>query len=756
MIIDRNLQQYIIHEDTTIAEAMEKISVTKGRVLFGVNSDGHLSGVLTNGDLIRWFVKCRDAIVNLQIPVNEILNTQYSYSRTTDAPEKTLALLDDYLYIPLIDAQGRLVAVARKRDVKDNNFCIGSRHISDETPVYIIAEIGNNHNGSLDRAKRLIDAAVRAGADCAKFQMRDMDSLYQKQGNNDGAKENLGAQYTLDLLSRFQLTNDELFAAFDHCKANDITPLCTPWDKKTVLLLEEYGMPAYKVASADLTNHDLIKVLIETGKPFILSTGMSREDEIKETVELCRRHGANYALLHCISTYPPPFRDINLKYLSRLKEIGQTVIGYSGHERDIFVGVAAVACGARIIEKHFTEDRSLEGSDHKISLLPDEFSRLVEGISQIDEAMGRAIKGRDLSQGEMMNRAILAKSVYIKQDLSEGSIIERYMLETKSPGNGLQPNRKEELIGQTIQREMKAGDVFHLSDLELGNKVPPRNYDFKQPWGIPVRFHDYQTLIKKTNATLLEFHLSYKDIELPINQFFKEHLKLDLVVHSPELFAGDHTLDLCSPDQLYRERSIFELQRVINKTRELSAYFNKVQRIGIVTNVGGFTESAPLHGIEKKIRMEILANSLHELNLDGVEIWPQTMPPYPWHFGGQRYHNLLVDADEIVEFSESQGYRICLDISHSKLACNHHNESFTSFIQKVGPYTAHLHIADAKGLDGEGLQIGEGDIDFVSLANVLEEYAPGVSMIPEIWQGHENDGEEFWIALDKLEGFLGK
>ena len=756
MIIDRNLQQYIIHEDTTLADAMGKISATKGRVLFGVNSHGHLSGVLTNGDLIRWLVRCCDGIANLRTPVNKLFNTHYCYSTTGDTPEKTLALLDDYLYIPLINAQGRLVAVARRRDAKDNNICIGSQHISDENPVYIIAEIGNNHNGSLDRAKRLIDAAVGAGADCAKFQMRDMESLYQKPGDDNGAKENLGSQYTLDLLSRFQLNNDEIFTAFDHCKASGITPLCTPWDKKTVLLLEDYGMPAYKVASADLTNHDLIKVLIDTGKPLILSTGMSREEEIKQTVELFRRHGAIYALLHCNSTYPPPFRDINLKYIGRLKEIGQTVIGYSGHERDIFVPVAAVACGARIIEKHFTEDRSLEGSDHKISLLPDEFCRMVEGIRQIDEAMGRTIKGRDLSQGEMMNRATLAKSIYINQNLSEGSIVERNMLEIKSPGKGLQPNRKEELIGRTIKREMKAGDVFYSSDLEIEKIVQPRNYYFKRPWGIPVRFHDYQTLIKKTNANLLEFHLSYKDMELPINQYFKEHLKLDIVVHSPELFAGDHTLDLCSPEQSYRERSIFELQRVINLTRELSAYFNKVGRVGIITNVGGFTELAPLHVKEKKKRMEFLANSLHELNLDGVEIWPQTMPPYPWHFGGQRYHNLFVNADEIVEFCESQRYRICLDISHSKLACNHHHESFTSFIQKVGPYTAHLHIADAGGLDGEGLQIGKGDIDFVSVANVLEEYASDASMIPEIWQGHENNGEEFWIALEKLEDFLGK
>jgi N-acetylneuraminate synthase len=751
MILDKAIEKYVIHQDSPVSRAVAKIAEHKGRVLFGVDHHNHLTGALTNGDLIRWLTTCGQT-ADLGASVASVLNKNYRYHLMGEAVEKVSELLSDFLFVPVVDEQHHLVAVARRRTAKDDVLVIDGRRVSEQDPVYIIAEIGNNHNGSLERAKRLIDAAVNAGADCAKFQMRDIETLYKNSGDAGDAAENLGSQYTLDLLSRFQLDTDDMFAAFDYCKEKGITPLCTPWDERSVQHLENYGLSAYKVASADLTNHELIKTLAATGKPLILSTGMSRENEIQQAVELLRWEGVQYALLHCNSTYPPPFRDINLGYMARLKEIGQTLIGYSGHERDIFVVMAAVAQGARIIEKHFTEDRSLEGNDHKVSLLPDEFARLVEGVRQVDESMG-GTAARSMSQGELMNRVTLAKSIYVNQDLAKGDVVEEKMLIVNSPGQGIQPNRKNDLIGRVIQRSMKAGDVFYESDLLDKVEVHARGYRFNRPWGLPVRYHDYARLMKKTNPDLLEFHLSYKDMELDLTAFFKRPLDLDLVVHSPELFAGDHTLDLCSKDEAYRARSISELQRVITITRELAGFFRKSERIGIVTNVGGFTESAPLHGKEQKHLIALLVDSLQHLDTEGVEIWPQTMPPYPWHFGGQRYHNLFVDADEIVEFCQTHGYRICLDLSHSKLAMNHRQQSFTRFTEQVAPHVAHLHVADAGGLDGEGLQIGDGEIDFVSIGRVLDKLAPGASMIPEIWQGHENEGEGFWLALERLESF---
>ena len=748
MIIDRSISQYIVFAEDSIINALQKISDNKSRIVFSVTEAGILEGIVTDGDFRRWLVNQND--INLNQPVSLISNKHFKFARIDDPPEIIESYFSDKIeFVPLLDQYQHLVAIARQKLTK---IQISKYTIDADSPTFIIAEIGNNHNGSLTLAKQLVDAAVEAGANCAKFQMRHLKSLYRNGGNANDAGEDLGSQYTLDLLSRFQLSTEEIFAVFDYCHHRGILPLCTPWDRESLAILEEYGMEAYKVASADLTNHELITALAKTRKPLICSTGMSTDSEIKETVNLLKKLGVIYVLLHCNSTYPAPFKDINLNYLDKLKEIGDCPIGYSGHERDINVAIAAVAKGAKVIEKHFTLDKSMEGNDHKVSLLPEEFQAMVKGIRQVEQALGTGIE-RQLSQGELMNRETLAKSLVINCDLEPGQIITQEMIEIKSPGRGLQPNRKKELIGLTAKRYFQPGDFFFPSDL-FPKQIKPRNYHFKRPWGLPVRYHDFKTLLPKSNPDFLEFHLSYKDLEQDIKQYFDRVYDLDLIVHSPELFAGDHILDLCSQDEVYRQISIKELQRTIEVTRSLKHYFKKATKPLIVTNVGGFTLDNTL---PKKIRPQLYAtllNSLSQLDTSEVEIIPQTMPPFPWHFGGQRYHNLFVDAEDILRFCSEYKYRICLDISHSQLACNHRKSSFKKFVEKVSPFIAHLHIADASGVGGEGLQIEEGDIVFSAVAEDLNKLAPNAPFIPEIWQGHKNDGEGFWIALERLEKFF--
>jgi N-acetylneuraminate synthase len=749
MFIEKKLSKYIVFAEDDIMIALKKISDNKSRIIFSVTESGVLEGVLTDGDFRRWLVQ--QETINLIQPVSTISNKNFKAAPHTIEPATLKTYFSKEIdFVPLVDERGHLVGIA----CRDSGVIqIGNFTIDEKSPIFIIAEIGNNHNGNMALAKRLIDEAVAVGANCAKFQLRSMKALYRNAGNANDASEDLGSQYTLDLLSRFQLQPDEMLQVFDYCKDKGILPLCTPWDLDSLTILENYGMPAYKVASADLTNHDLLKALAQTGKPLICSTGMSTENEIIETVRLLKSLGAMYVLLHCNSTYPAPFKDVNLNYLERLREIGNCPVGYSGHERDINISIAAVAKGAKVVEKHFTLDKTMEGNDHKVSLLPDEFANMVRGIRQVEEALGTSTERR-LSQGELMNRESLAKSLIINCDLVPGQTITADMIDVKSPGQGLQPNRKSELIGKRAKRVFRSGDFFFPSDIEEAVVEARSGYSFSRPWGVPVRYHDFKKILAKTTPDLLEFHLSYKDMEENINQYLDQAYDLDLVVHSPELFAGDHVMDLCSKDSAYRRRSIQELQRVVDITRALKPFFKRASNPCIVINAGGFTVDAPLP-VEKRSNLyEILHDSLAAVDAVGVEIIPQTMPPFPWHFGGQRYHNLFMDPEDIVGFCQATGYRVCLDTSHSKLACNKHHWSFKEFIDQVGPYTAHLHIADAEGVDGEGLQVGEGDVDFVALAQDLKETAPSATFIPEIWQGHKNNGEGFWIALEKLEGLI--
>jgi len=628
--------------------------------------------------------------------------------------------------------------------VKIGKFVVGAGR------VFIIAEIGNNHNGSYERAIMMIDKAIVAGADCVKFQMRNMAEVYRKR-SLEKRGEDLGTEYVLDLLKRFELSIEEQKKLSEYAASQGVLYMCTPWDMSSVNILEGIGVEGYKVASADLTNIPLLDCLTRTGKPLILSTGMSSVEEIKFTADFLSKRGCEFAMLHCNSTYPAPLHDINLKWIDKLKEI-HPVVGYSGHERGIATTLAAVALGAMVVERHFTLDRSMEGPDHAASLEFADFKSLVDGVREIEESLGDG-DVRLISQGEMINRENLAKSLVASCDLSKGTVIKPQHLKVRSPGQGISPQKFDELVGKTLSRDVADEGYFYPSDL-CDKRIEARNYHFNRPWGIPVRYHDFASYMGTVNPDLVEFHLSYSDLDLNIDQYLKGPSACSFVVHAPELFSGSNLMDLASSDDVYRNFSLTETQRVIDITRSLKKYFPSESRPMIVANIGGFSMDELMDAETVLACYKQFEASLSQLDMDGVELIPQTMAPFPWHFGGQRYQNLFVHPEEIVEWCERLSLRMCFDISHSRLTCNHFGYDFYNFAELVAPYTGHLHIGDALGVNGEGLQIGEGDIDFKRLYTILDASCPNASFIPEIWQGHKNDGEGFWIALDKLENML--
>ena len=751
MDIDCDLTKYVVYAEESISEALKKLNDSRARILFSVTERGRLEGVLTDGDLRRWIMRRESLDPNA--PVGRITNKQFTFAYHDDPPERIGLLFSERtVQVPLIDQYGRLLAVATSY-AQPARF--GSFEISQDAPAFVIAEIGINHNGSVELAKRLVDRAVEAGADCAKFQLRNLRTLYRNEGDPDDPREDLGGQYTLDLLSRFSLSNEQMFEIFDHCRARGILPLCTPWDVESVQALVDYGLDGFKVASADFTNHQLLRAIAVSGKPILASTGMSSESEIAESVALLRRLNVRFVLLHCNSTYPAPFKDVNLKYMDRLREIaGGGPVGYSGHERGWHIAVAAVARGAKVIEKHFTLDRAMEGNDHKVSLLPEEFRAMVQAIREVEESLGVSAERR-VSPGEQMNREVLAKSLVAATDIPMGVPVTAEMVAIKSPGRGLQPNRIEQLFGRAMRRALKAGDFFYPSDL-ADSRVEPRAYAFGRPWGIPVRFHDFQELATRSNMDFLEFHLSYKDLDEALAKHLNTSYDLDLAVHSPDLFRGDHILNLAAADPEYRRRSVAELQRVVDLTRALKPYFRRASRPIIIASLGGFTKDRHLPASERAVLYERVGAALREVDAEGVEIVAQTLPPFPWYIGGQLFCNLFVDPVDTARFCADFGVRLCLDVSHSRLATNFLRSSLKEFIDTVAPHVAHLHLVDARGVDGEGLQIGEGEIDFAALAEQLERLAPRASFIPEIWQGHKNDGEGFWIACERLERWFGR
>ena len=738
--------EYIINCNKSLADIFEKIGSIPEKVLIVVDDQGRVLGTITDGDIRRSLSKTEGDFTALT--PKDILNPNFVYDLHNDIVGNKNSFTSSVEIIPVLDEKGFLKHI-RKKQIKQLN--IGKKTISGDSPAYIIAEIGNNHNGSLDLAFKLIDKAKEAGADAAKFQMRQLSKTYIKSAK-DAVDEDLGSQYILDLLKKFQLSNHELIQCFNHCKSIGIEPLCTPWDIESVQMLSQYGLEGYKVASADLTNYELLEALSETNKPVILSTGMSSDSQIKHTVNYLDGLISEYALLHCNSAYPAPYKDINLHYIKKLKQISSTgIIGYSGHERGIEVPIAAIALGAKVIEKHFTIDKGMEGSDHKVSLLPEEFKEMVSCIRNVENSLIFS-ETRVITQGEIMNRESLGKSVVAKRPITLGSIITKNDVTLKSPGKGLSPDMVGELIGKKSIRSMEADEFFFPSDLQK-ERATFSKYKFNREFGIPVRYHDIDSLGSKSNFNFLEFHLSYGDMGSDLSKFIQSPFhSLSYYVHAPELFENDHVLDLASRDKVYRAKSIENLERVIDETLRIAPFFPDSVKPLIVFNAGGFSENEFVSSSYREESYSIIEDSLLAFkDLEDCELLIQTMPPFPWHFGGQRFHNNFVNHLEIQSFCERTGYDICFDLSHYQLACNYYGFIMDEFLDAVKKHVRYMHIVDAKGIDGEGLQIGDGQINFDYFADTLNRLAIGAGFIPEIWQGHKDGGRGFIEALDRLQ-----
>ena len=625
---------------------------------------------------------------------------------------------------------------------KIGDFAIGGPR------TFIISEVGNNHNGSVELAKKLVDASIAAGADCVKFQIRNRAALYRAPPGQEGS-EDLGVEYIQDLLNKVELTLDEHREIRRYCREKGAFYLCTPWDEPSVDVLADMDVSAIKLASADLTNPYLIRKAASLGKPLILSTGMSYEPEIERAIAQVKELGVPFVMLHCNSAYPAPEHDIQLQYINRLRELHPT-IGYSGHERGTAISIAAVALGACVIERHISLDRMMEGPDHAASLEPGEFKALVDGIRQVEKALPWTGPGRQPSQGELLNRENLSKSVIAARSISAGEVITEDSLRVASPGQGLAPYRLPELIGKKAGRDIRVGDFLYVEDLS-DRVIEKRQFSFPVKWGVPVRYHDFKDYNEWIKPDLFEFHLSYRDLALSPANYLSPVECNRLVIHAPELFEDSELLDLVSDDLAYRRRSIDNLKRCVDATEKCRAFFPKADSALIVANVGGFSMDAPFELSRRAMLYDRFIESVAQIDFGSTELIPQNMAPFPWHFGGQRHQNIFMMPDELAEQAKRMKMRYCIDLSHLQMTCSHFKLDFQAALELLLPHSAHLHVADALGVNGEGVVMGTGDVVWPDTWAKIVRF-PSVSFIPEVWQGHKSQGAGFWSALE----FLGR
>ncbi|MCC6176783.1 MAG: N-acetylneuraminate synthase family protein [Chloroflexi bacterium] len=335
---------------------------------------------------------------------------------------------------------------------------IEGRTIGEGHPCYVIAEAGVNHNGDPQLAKRLVDIAADAGADAVKFQKRTVADILIAEAlmRPYTVPTSLGATYG-EHREKLELSAEDYQMLRDHARARGITLLASAWDVRSVDLLDGLGIPAFKIASADCSNLPLVEYIARTGKPVLLSTGMSDLAEVDEAVETVRRHNDRLVLFQCTSTYPCDNDQINLRVMQTYRERYGCVVGYSGHERGLAPTEAAVALGANVVERHFTIDRTMIGPDHAASLEPSGLQRLIRNIRNIEKALGSPEKR--ILEPERKVRERLAKSIVARQDIPAGAVITAEMLTVKGPGTGLKPGVLPLLVGIVAEAPI-AGDTL--------------------------------------------------------------------------------------------------------------------------------------------------------------------------------------------------------------------------------------------------------------------------------------------------------
>lgn len=329
--------------------------------------------------------------------------------------------------------------------------------------VYIIAEAGVNHNGSLDLARKMVDVAAEAGADAVKFQTFVPENLVSRYAEKaDYQKETTDkSESQLEMLQNVMLKKEWHQILIDYAEAKGIQFISTPFDLDSISFLADLNLPLYKIPSGEITNLPYLEKIGKLEKPVILSTGLSTFEEVEGAVSILRKKGCpKVSVLHCNTQYPTPYEDVNLAVMERLRNELHVEVGYSDHTLGIEVPIAAVAMGATIIEKHFTLDKTLKGPDHKASLEPNELAAMVKGIRNIEKAIGSNEKR--VTESEQCNKDIVRKSIVAKRSIKKGEILSENNITVKRPGTGISPMKWYEIIGKTAIHDFKEDELIEV------------------------------------------------------------------------------------------------------------------------------------------------------------------------------------------------------------------------------------------------------------------------------------------------------
>ena len=603
----------------------------------------------------------------------------------------------------------------------------------------MIAEIGINHDGDIDKARRLIQQSRDAGCNGIKFQYRNIKTAYTSSANE------IGDEIILTQIKRTYLDAGKILELRDFARSIGIDAgisFFTTEDLKDFNDLTS-DFDFYKIPSAELLNLDLIRNLLETGKHVYISVGMHKESEIEYVFNAINNY-MNWTPMHCISNYPVADHNTSLGYIKFLSEKWNREVGYSSHDENWENNLIAISLGATVIERHITEEKSAEGLDHSSSSNFDELVKICHYAREFDEiTSGNA--PRIPNQGELLNKQNLGRSFYALRDFEVGEILVLSDFEYRIPQIGIGISDLDRYLDRKIVTKLDEGQVLtHQHFLENRLQVDKEAFETSRRNSVssPVRLSDYWAIREELPVGAYEFHLSYKEVASDLLKYSFD-AKDRFSVHLPDYIDSTTLIDPFSQDIRIRESSRDCISKVIAFSEKLARETGET--VPIVASLAGI-------GMERKSFYPQAKELFSEFYSELAPLTLQWLPPYAWYFGGSIKLSNVNNLEDISWISKFD-LPITLDTSHLLLGQTAFGYEARDVIERLYRNIIHWHISDAAGFDGEGLPIGEGGPENEQLISGVIDQS-GIKVI-EVWQGHFYNYEGFKIAINKIAELKG-
>lgn len=594
--------------------------------------------------------------------------------------------------------------------------------------IKFISEIGINHKGSIDVAKKLIDISAKNKCWAIKFQYRNIEKFYKSSNE-------IGDEMILDEIKRSYLSLTKLKTLKKYAHSKGLKVGISFFNRKDFeeIIKTDRDYDFFKIPSAEFSNFDLIKAVSKENKLIVMSTGGHNLKQIKNNINKYKFLKKS-AYLVCTSNYPAEIGSQNLSVIGELKKNKEIVVGYSSHDKNYEIPIIAGYIGAEIVERHITLNKQGDGLDDSTSSDPDELNKIMYLLNSYQNVMGDSKK--PINQGEILNMQNLGTSLYAKKDIEKNQKVSLQDFEVKAPRIGLSINEWDSQTKKILTLPISQGSVLTSSHFKKEVKVSENKLKLLNELKIslPIRFHDLEMILNKFQLDNFELHLSYKEVDMLKN--YKNTKLLEnkkITIHLPD-YLNKHTLfNPFSDNKKIKSDSIKMIETVTDFYQNVSTKTNNFILVSSI-GVNSYSEKEEFYLNLKKL--------IDKYKKQNINYLPQWLPKKAWYFGGSFDTEVFSDYEDI-ELINLYKINICLDIAHLIMSANSSKADWKEWYGNLINFSKHLHVSDSIGEDGEGVEFGEGQLD--NLEDILK---LDQTKVLEVWQGHLNNFTGFSEALN--------